>query len=221
MNKEILSDKTWQKLAERITTQPIGALPGSSVSDELKFTVNNRDDGSCIYCKSKENIQYDHVIPISYGGPATANNIVLACQSCNSIKSNSFRIDFLTIAFNHLLYVGEDIDWVDKIFIPFEDRDEELFELECKKCECRFKYHRFIDFCSDKCEEEYHEKSFCDNCGKPTIDDNFCSYECEDRFYKIESECLMCLKVFFTSEEDEDDFCSSRCEDEFFDELEE
>lgn len=189
MNDQILSAKTWQRLAERISVDPIGALPGSGCLEDLRYYVQSRDEGICIYCKSTENLQCDHVIPVSHGGPATSNNVVLACGSCNAIKSNSFRIDFLTIAFNHLLYVGENIDWVDGIFLPLEDRDEkfqEIFELDCVNCECRFKYHRITDFCSDECEDEFYEK--------------------ED----IESECLMCQSSFLSKEEE--DFCCDRCE---------
>lgn len=41
----------------------------------------------CAYCGKKANrLTQDHVIPLSKGGNYTADNIVPACQSCNSRK---------------------------------------------------------------------------------------------------------------------------------------
>ena len=47
-----------------------------------------RDQGQCIECGSKENIEYDHIIPWSKGGGNTARNIQLLCQKCNRNKSD-------------------------------------------------------------------------------------------------------------------------------------
>ena len=40
----------------------------------------------CAYCGSKENIQQEHIVPISKGGNHIKDNIVPACYSCNSSK---------------------------------------------------------------------------------------------------------------------------------------
>ena len=45
-------------------------------------------DYRCAYCGSKENIQMDHIIPVSKNGPTTKHNIVPACRSCNMSKGN-------------------------------------------------------------------------------------------------------------------------------------
>jgi 5-methylcytosine-specific restriction endonuclease McrA len=42
----------------------------------------------CYYCKKKEKLTMDHVIPLSKKGQHTKENLVPACQSCNSKKSN-------------------------------------------------------------------------------------------------------------------------------------
>lgn len=43
---------------------------------------------SCAYCRQKAaKLTQDHVIPVSKGGGYTSDNIVPACQSCNSQKS--------------------------------------------------------------------------------------------------------------------------------------
>lgn len=42
----------------------------------------------CVYCGSKKNIEMDHIIPISKGGPHIKSNVVPACRRCNSSKNN-------------------------------------------------------------------------------------------------------------------------------------
>ena len=45
--------------------------------------------GRCVYCGcTPEQITMDHVIPLSKGGNHTASNVVPACGSCNSAKSD-------------------------------------------------------------------------------------------------------------------------------------
>lgn len=45
-------------------------------------------DYSCAYCGGKENLQQEHVFPLSGGGMYTRQNIIPACISCNSSKCN-------------------------------------------------------------------------------------------------------------------------------------
>lgn len=48
--------------------------------------------GSCAYCGRKQSrrlkLTRDHVVPVSAGGMTTRQNIVPACNSCNSGKAN-------------------------------------------------------------------------------------------------------------------------------------
>ncbi|MFN6584455.1 MAG: HNH endonuclease [Aulosira sp. ZfuVER01] len=50
--------------------------------------VLRRDHHSCQYCGSKKSLTLDHVIPRSQGGPHAWNNVVIACERCNSYKGN-------------------------------------------------------------------------------------------------------------------------------------
>ncbi|MBN2080776.1 HNH endonuclease [bacterium] len=54
----------------------------------VQLLVWKCDGGRCVECGSKENLEYDHIIPVSKGGANTARNIQLLCQSCNRKKSN-------------------------------------------------------------------------------------------------------------------------------------
>jgi 5-methylcytosine-specific restriction endonuclease McrA len=50
--------------------------------------VLRRDNHSCQYCGSTKNLTIDHVIPRSKGGQHTWDNVVAACERCNSLKGD-------------------------------------------------------------------------------------------------------------------------------------
>ena len=60
--------------------------------NDVKFNRRNifaRDGNKCQYCGKKfptTELSLDHVIPKSYGGAATWENIVCACTNCNAKK---------------------------------------------------------------------------------------------------------------------------------------
>ena len=78
-------------------TRPRAPSKGDYVSDgkrkpipqDVKDKVWNRDNGKCIQCGSNENLEFDHIIPLSKGGANTYRNIQLLCESCNRSKSDN------------------------------------------------------------------------------------------------------------------------------------
>jgi 5-methylcytosine-specific restriction endonuclease McrA len=53
-------------------------------------------NNKCAYCGCDDKLHQDHFVPSSRGGGYTRNNIVPACQSCNSRKSNHDPQAFLS-----------------------------------------------------------------------------------------------------------------------------
>ena len=58
------------------------------IPNEVANAVWNRDGGKCCYCGSKENLEFDHIIPVSKGGATTFRNMQLLCKPCNIKKAN-------------------------------------------------------------------------------------------------------------------------------------
>ncbi len=58
------------------------------IPEEVRFAVWRRDQGKCVKCGSKKNLEFDHIIPVSEGGSNTERNIQILCQKCNREKSN-------------------------------------------------------------------------------------------------------------------------------------
>lgn len=60
------------------------------IPQDVKIAVANRCGGVCAHCGSNYNLQFDHIVPFSWGGETTADNLQLLCETCNRIKSNHY-----------------------------------------------------------------------------------------------------------------------------------
>jgi hypothetical protein len=56
------------------------------IPKDVQQFVWQRDGGKCIECGSNENLEFDHIIPVSKDGSNTARNIQLLCEKCNRQK---------------------------------------------------------------------------------------------------------------------------------------
>ena len=58
-----------------------------SLDNDIKYQMK-RAEKNCVYCGTKDNLSFDHIIPRALKGPLGMENQVLACRSCNSSKGN-------------------------------------------------------------------------------------------------------------------------------------
>lgn len=62
-----------------------------AISKRLRFEILRRDNHSCRYCGAtapEAKILVDHVVPEALGGQSVPDNLVAACEPCNSGKSS-------------------------------------------------------------------------------------------------------------------------------------
>lgn len=58
------------------------------ITDEVLAFVLFRDEEQCVNCSSKQNLQFDHILPISRGGSDEPDNLRVLCRSCNLARGN-------------------------------------------------------------------------------------------------------------------------------------
>lgn len=63
------------------------------VSGEINWSTSIREyvkereqQNVCIYCGKKGDLTLEHILPLSRGGPDTADNAVFICRTCNCSK---------------------------------------------------------------------------------------------------------------------------------------
>ncbi|MFB6271973.1 MAG: HNH endonuclease [Salinibacter sp.] len=61
------------------------------IPSHVRRAVWQRDGGRCVRCGSTENIEFDHIVPVSKGGSSTTQNVELLCQRCNRSKSDKIE----------------------------------------------------------------------------------------------------------------------------------
>lgn len=65
-----------------------------TIPRDIMLKVVRRDGQMCQICKQNvldDEVEFDHIIPHSKGGPTTAENLRLLCRGCNRKKSDSLR----------------------------------------------------------------------------------------------------------------------------------
>jgi len=82
-------DTLWREV-ERVKAraEAEGAIR-QPIPEAIQVLVWNRDQGKCVKCGSKGNLEFDHIIPLSKGGSSTARNIQLLCEECNRSKGGT------------------------------------------------------------------------------------------------------------------------------------
>lgn len=59
-----------------------------NISPSMRKSLLEAYDYKCAYCGSSENLQIDHIHPVSKGGWKNWDNLQVLCQDCNLRKSD-------------------------------------------------------------------------------------------------------------------------------------
>jgi hypothetical protein len=74
------------EIIERLASDP--KISREPIPESIRMFVWRRDGGKCVRCGSKENLEFDHIIPVSKGGSNTERNIQILCEHCNREKAD-------------------------------------------------------------------------------------------------------------------------------------
>jgi 5-methylcytosine-specific restriction endonuclease McrA len=69
-----------------------GRRGGRYIPREIMLKVVRRDSQLCQVCFKyvrDDELEFDHIIPVSKGGPTSADNLRVLCRDCNRSKSNT------------------------------------------------------------------------------------------------------------------------------------
>ncbi len=84
-----LNNKTNSFYNDREIWNSLCRVERGKVTNKIRFQIFERDNNCCRICGSTQNLQIDHIKPISKGGRSTYDNLQTLCERCNKIKDNN------------------------------------------------------------------------------------------------------------------------------------
>ena len=86
---ERINNKNGSYYRDREIWDSICRVERGKVSNKLRFFILDRDHRRCRICGSTNNLEIDHIIPISKGGKTTIDNLQTLCHDCNKMKGDN------------------------------------------------------------------------------------------------------------------------------------
>jgi len=90
-----------------------------SIARKTQFKVLKRENQICSECGLSvrdEDIEFDHIIPWSKGGPSDDHNIRLLCKTCNKKRGNRFEDKYLVESMSEHVVPAVPLDFVFAIY---------------------------------------------------------------------------------------------------------
>ena len=87
-----LGKKYWEFTTRTFRKLLAGEISPSPILRENKMLVSSAQE--CGYCGAQGVLHWEHLFPISRGGPDTIDNLILACPPCNLQKGHLNPIDW-------------------------------------------------------------------------------------------------------------------------------
>ena len=61
---------------------------GRQISPGLRWNILHKCGHACVHCGATEQLQVDHIRPVSHGGDDSEENLQILCRLCNLRKGN-------------------------------------------------------------------------------------------------------------------------------------
>ena len=82
-----LGQKNGSYYSDRDIWDSICKVERGKVSNKMRFAIYKRDGYKCRYCgRHTDDLEIDHIVPISKGGKSTLENLQTLCHRCNVRK---------------------------------------------------------------------------------------------------------------------------------------
>lgn len=87
-----LSQKRGDFYLDESVWESICRVERGKVTNRMRFAIYKRDGNRCRRCGRRTNdLEIDHILPISKGGKSTMDNLQTLCRRCNLEKGNRFE----------------------------------------------------------------------------------------------------------------------------------